>query len=159
VFLGRFSALVEAQDLAFSEQDRGSLEALLERIFEPYSRDPEVLTVGPVAAVELSPRALMSLGLILHELATNAAKHGALSQPGGRVQVSWQVEDENSKLRLKWTETGGPQVTPPTATGYGTLLINHTTTYSLHGELEQDYAAAGLQVEIVIPVGTAAPAS
>lgn len=158
-FLGRFTALVEAQDLAFSEHDGASLEALLERSFAPYSSSPQVLTTGPVAAVELSPRTLMSLGLILHELATNAAKHGALSQPGGGVHVSWQLEDENSKLRFKWVESGGPPVTQPSKTGYGTMLINHTISYSLHGKLEQDYAAAGLQVEIVIPLGKAALAS
>jgi two-component sensor histidine kinase len=155
VFLGRFSALVEAQDLAFSEQDGASIEALLMRIFAPYLDNPEVLGIGPVAAVELSPRTLMSLGLILHELTTNAAKHGSLSQDGGRVQVSWQLEDENSELRLRWVETGGPPVMPPTATGYGNMLIHHTAIYSLKGSLEQHYAATGLQVEIVIPLGTA----
>src|SRR3546814_4791368 len=76
----------------------------------------------------------MSLSLVLHELATNAAKYGALSVSGGRVQVSWQVEDANGQLRIKWAESGGPPVTPPATTGYGTRLIPYTTTYSLRSE-------------------------
>src|SRR3546814_1202454 len=92
----------------------------------------------------------MSLSLVLHELATNAAKYGALSVSGGRVQVSWQVEDANGQLRIKWAESGGPPVTPPATTGYGTRLIQYNNTYSLGGQVEQEYAIGGLEAEIVL---------
>ena len=77
------------------------------------------------------------------------------SAPGGRVRVSWQLEDENSRLRLNWVESGGPPVTPPAATGYGTKLIQSATTYSLGGQVEQKYEVEGLTTEIVIPLGSA----
>jgi two-component sensor histidine kinase len=152
-FLGRFTALGEAQDIAFSEDLGTGLRELLERILAPYATDAKAIAIEPGVAVVLAPTAIMSLGLILHELTTNAAKHGALSVPGGRVQVSWRVEEADSGLRLIWAESGGPRVTPPTSSGYGTELIKQTTTYSLKGRLEQQYAEGGLQVEIVVPLG------
>jgi two-component sensor histidine kinase len=152
-FLGRFSALIDAQDLAFSEQEDVGLGGLLERILAPYSADRDAVVIDAGPAVVLKPRTIMSLGLILHELATNAVKHGALSVPSGRVGVRWTLDEEARTLRLKWTESGGPAVSPPQSTGYGSRLIRFTTAYSLHGELEQEYAADGLQSEIVIPLG------
>src|SRR3546814_6638359 len=97
-FLGRFDALVEAQDLAFADQDEPGLMALFERIFAPYMVNPEAVVIQPGAAVELGPRTIMSLSLVLHELATNAAKYGALSVSGGRVQVS-RSEEHTSELQ------------------------------------------------------------
>jgi two-component sensor histidine kinase len=63
------------------------------------------------------------------------------------------AEEENSRLRLNWVESGGPPVTPPATTGYGTQLIQSATTYSLGGQVEQKHAAGGLDTEIVIPLG------
>jgi two-component sensor histidine kinase len=154
-FLGRFGALVEAQDLAFSEREDAGLAALLERILSPYAANPEAVVIEPGAPVVLGPHTIMSLSLVLHELATNAAKYGALSVAGGQVRVSWRVEEDNSRLRLNWVESGGPPVSPPAKTGYGTKLIQSSTTYSLSGQVEQKYAAGGLEAEIVIPLGSA----
>ena len=157
-FLGRFGALVEAQESAFAEQHEASFAVLIERILAPYAADPKAVVIEPGEDVELGPPTTMSLGLVLHELATNAAKYGALSAAGGKVRVSWQVEEANTKFRLKWMESGGPSVTAPTiTTGYGTKLIQFTTSYSLGGQVEQQYEPAGLQVEVVIPLGTASP--
>jgi two-component sensor histidine kinase len=154
-FLGRFGALVDAQDLAFAEQEESGLGTLIERILAPYTGNPEAVVIGPSPDVELGPRTIMSLSLILHELATNAAKYGSLSVPAGRVQVSWHLEEENSQLRLRWLESGGPPVTPPTKAGYGTELIQSATTYNLGGQVELKYLPSGLQAEIVIPLGSA----
>lgn len=128
-FLGRFSALVESQDLAFSQLEEASLGALIQRNLEPYTAHAEALVIEPGADIQLSARALMSLSLVT----------------GGRVSIAWQVEEGNSQLRLKWAESGGPRVTPPIATGYGTRLIQSTTAYSLGGQVEQQYAADGLK--------------
>jgi two-component sensor histidine kinase len=152
VFLGRFGALVDAQDLAFSEQENVGLSELVERILAPYTADPKAVVIDASSAPVLNPRTIMSLGLILHELATNAAKHGALSVPGGRVQVSYHLEEPDQSLRISWVESGGPIVTEPATTGFGTRLLRHTATYSLHGKLEQDYAKSGLHVELVVPL-------
>ncbi|MCA1654430.1 MAG: sensor histidine kinase, partial [Sphingomonadales bacterium] len=153
-FLGRFGALMDAQDLAFSEHDDAGLSGLIARVLEPYRGDPgSVVIEGP--DVTLAPRTTMSLGMVLHELATNAVKYGALSVSGGQVHVSWQFEEGTGSLRLNWVERGGPAVTPPASTGYGTQLLRFTTTYNLHGKLEQEYAEGGLRVEMVIPLGKA----
>ena len=156
-FLGRFGALVEAQDLAFAEQDEGSLSTLIERVLAPYTANPDAVVIEPGVAVDLPSRAIMSLSLVLHEMGTNAAKYGALSQAGGQVRVGWQADDTSGELRLNWSESGGPTVNPPTTTGYGTELIRSAVSYSLGGRVEQNYAAEGLETEIVIPLGKASP--
>lgn len=99
-FLGRFGALVKAQELAFAGQSETGLKKLFGRISAPCSADLGAIVIDPEPAVELGPRAIMSLSMVLHELVTNSAKFGALSVPGGRIQVSWQVEDANSQLRI-----------------------------------------------------------
>lgn len=156
-FLGRFTALIAAEDLAFDDQHRFGLTEMLERVFAPYAASPDAVAIEPGPPVELTPRIVMSLCLVLHELATNAVKYGALSAPGGHVRVNWGVEDGSSKLRLRWAERGGPPVTAPAVPGYGTTLIESTTTYSLNGALELDYAPDGFRAEIVIPLGGASP--
>lgn len=158
-FMGRFNALVEAQDLAFATQDETGLKALVERILRPFGSSSDAVVIDAGEDVELSPRTIMSLSLVLHELATNAAKYGALSAAGGQVRVSWQVEEENTRLRLNWVDSGGLQVSAPSRTGYGTKLIESATTYSLGGEVEQRYATDGLVTEIVIPLGGASLSS
>ena len=151
-FLGRFGALVEAQDLSLAEHKETNLGTLLERILSPYATDPEAVVIQRGDDVDLGSRALLSLGLVVHELATNAAKYGALSVSGGHVHISWLVDQANNQLRLKWVETGGPPVIPPTKTGYGSQLIQYATTYSLGGKVEQNYAPTGLEAEIAIPL-------
>lgn len=155
-FLGRFGALVEAEGLAFVEQDEAGLMAVLERIVAPYTADPEAVVIEPGAAVKLDPRTIRSLGLVLHELATNAAKYGALSASGGRVQISWQIDAAKDQLRIKWVESGGPPVTPPATTGYGTRLIQSAIAYGLGGQMEQEFAVGGLEAEIVLPLDASA---
>jgi len=116
---------------------------------------PDTVVIEPGPAVDLGPRTIMSLSLILHELATNAAKFGALSVAGGKVTVGWTVEDDNARLRLTWVESGGPPVSPPETTGYGSKLIQSIATYSLGGQVEQVFAEQGLEAGIVVPLGTA----
>lgn len=157
VFLGRFRALSDAQDLAFAEEEEIGLTALIKRILAPYADNPDALAIEPGPDLVLAPGTIMSLSLVLHELATNATKYGALSVPDGLIRIGWQVEATNSLLRLNWVESGGPPVTPPAATGYGTQLIRSATTYSLGGKVELEYAAGGLEVEIIVPLGTASP--
>jgi two-component sensor histidine kinase len=94
--------------------------------------------------------------LILHELATNAVKHGALSAPAGRVRVGWQNSQDAAggrRLRLRWTERGGPEARPPAGQGFGTRLVEFAATHELHGRAELTFAPAGLQAEIAFPLG------
>jgi two-component sensor histidine kinase len=151
-FLGRFGALVESQDLAFSEQNEAGLEQLFERILEPYRDDPEAIEIEAGPSIELSPQTIMALGMVVHELATNAAKHGALSVPGGKVKASWQLSSSNRRLRVEWVESGGPVVTEPLRKGYGSQLIDFTVSHNLSGSVEQNYAPGGLEVELEFPL-------
>jgi two-component sensor histidine kinase len=158
-FLGRFQALAEAQDLAFAEQEGGSLAVLVERILAPYAGDPQAVRIEPGADVDLAPRMVMSLALVLHELATNAAKYGALSRVGGQVRIGWALENANTQLKLTWVESGGPPVVPTAAPGYGAQLIQSSIAYSLGGRLEQELAASGLRVAIFVPLTMASAES
>lgn len=155
-FMGRLAALIEAENLVYDEQEGTDLKQLIERIFAPYLANPDAVEFKPGGAVDLSPRSTSALSLVLHELATNAAKYGSLSAPGGRLQITWLLEDANTRLRLIWVESGGPPVTPPASTSFGTTLIQSTIS-NLQGHLEQEYAAEGYRAEIVIPLGNASP--
>ncbi len=148
-FMGRFNALVEAEDFAFSDHDGSGLNALVERILAPFRNEQASIEVQRGPPVDLPSRALVSLSLIFHELATNAVKYGALSVPGGHVRVGWQVDRD--ELRFTWIERGGPAVTPPTKTGFGSDLIRSATSYNLGGRAEQHFAPEGLTAEIVMP--------
>ena len=96
--------------------------------------------------VTLTPRAALTLSLVLHELATNAAKHGALSAPEGRVAVGWEVAGPPgaTSLRLSWRETGGPPVALPARHGFGRVLIEQAVAYELGGRARLEFAPQGV---------------
>lgn len=152
-FLARFDALMDAQDLAFSEQDDLGLRGLIERILAPYTEEAGNVAMEGGPELTLAPRILMSLGMVLHEMATNAVKYGSLGVAGGQVAIGWELAEGSRELKFRWRESGGPHVTPPTTTSYGTRLISSTVSYSLNGTVEQDYAEGGLQAVIIIPLG------
>lgn len=101
--------------------------------------------------VTLAPGVAVALALVLHELATNAIKHGALSAPSGRLAIDWQLTD--GQLDLRWIERGGPVVAVPQRTGFGSRLLETTIRRQLGGELGLTYAQAGFGCCIVIPLG------
>lgn len=100
------------------------------------------------AKVCLGEHATNAVALVFHELATNAAKYGALSVDGGTVSVAWDVEDDN--LNLQWQEANGPAIAPPTKKGFGSTLVAGTIS-GLGGTLDYDWNSAGLGVRIHIP--------
>src|SRR5262249_50751070 len=90
---------------------------------------------------------LQTIGLALHELATNAGKYGALSTPHGRVEIGWDVVPQGggaSLVTLSWRESGGPPVTPPERRGFGRIVIERMAARTLGGEVELDYRPEGL---------------
>ena len=153
-FLGRFAALVRAHDLTAAAGNGGDLAELVRFTLEPYATDLAVVVIEPGPAVTLAPTQVLPLGLILHELATNAVKHGALSAPSGSVRVGWVLEEADGRhlLRLRWEERGGPWVAPPTSRGFGTRLIEFATERDLGGRAEQIFASNGLSAEIMVPL-------
>jgi two-component sensor histidine kinase len=154
-FLGRFAALVRAHDLTAVAGNGGDLAGLVRLTLEPYATDPAAVVIEPGPAVALAPTQVLPLGLILHELATNAIKHGALSAPSGRVRVGWGLEEADGRrlLRLGWEERGGPRVAPPGSRGFGTRLIEFAAVRDLGGRAEQTFASKGLSAEITVPLG------
>jgi two-component sensor histidine kinase len=107
--------------------------------------------------VELPPGAAQPLAMALHELATNAVKHGALSAPGGRVSASWRLGRGPSAggevLRLRWAEAGGPSVAGASERrGFGTRVLDATVRGQLGGTLSLDWRATGLVCEMEVPL-------
>lgn len=98
----------------------------------------------------LAPRAAIALGLVIHELATNATKYGALSVPGGKLSVRGRSEDE--RFIVEWRESGGPPVTAPTHRGFGQTVITRSLQYAPSGGAEVDFAPEGLICRISLPL-------
>lgn len=110
--------------------------------------DTQVSYGGPVLVV--NSKSTIALALLLHELATNAVRHGALSVPAGQLSVSWQ-EDEDDNLVLEWREMGGPPVVKTTRRGFGSRLLDTVVSGELGGQLDLRYEPAGLFARLVIP--------
>jgi two-component sensor histidine kinase len=128
-FEGRLGALAEAHNLLSQEKWQGSeLKDVINRVLQPYliSNPARMRMFGP--SVPLAPRLAVVLSMIVHEIATNAAKYGALSNETGTVALNWEVtrEDAEPKLRLIWTEAGGPPVVAPVQRGFGSRLIERS---------------------------------
>lgn len=150
-FLRRLQALANAHRLLTSGEWRGAgLRALAAAELEPYGSRARVEGED----VALAPGAVLTMGMMLHELATNAAKHGALSAPEGRVQLSWTQAD--GALRLSWREEGGPRVRPPTRRGFGRLLIEGAVAHDLRGTASLDFAPEGLRYRLEAPLAAIA---
>ena len=146
-FEGRLGALAEAHNLLSSEKWQGSeLKDVVERVLQPYviNAPERVKMFGP--RVPLSPRLAVVLSMIVHEIATNAAKYGALSNESGSVTLDWEVIDEGAgpTLRMIWTETGGPPVTAPVQRGFGSRLIERSARDQLGGEATVDFLPRGV---------------
>jgi len=107
-----------------------------------------VETSGP--SVMVPPAAAQTLGMALHELATNAAKYGSLSNEAGRVEISWAVEAES--FCMSWRESDGPPVTAPDRTGFGTTVLDQLTASSMSGQVSIRYAPEGLTWELRCPL-------
>jgi two-component sensor histidine kinase len=146
-FEGRLGALAEAHNLLSTEKWQGSeLQDVVGRVLQPYLlNNPERMRMsGP--SVPLSPRLAVVMSMIVHEMATNAAKYGALSNDTGTIALDWQVIKENTgpKLRLVWTEAGGPPVVAPVQRGFGSRLIERSARDQLGGEATVDFLPRGV---------------
>ncbi|WP_158884057.1 chemotaxis protein CheB [Rhodanobacter sp. L36] len=102
--------------------------------------------------LKLHPREALALGMVIHELATNALKYGALSNQDGHINITWACIDDSAKtMEIHWSETGGPPVGPPSHRGFGTLLVDRQLAYELNGHSDITYAAEGLQLTLRVP--------
>ncbi len=151
-FLGRVQAMARSYELLSRENwTEASMQELLRQELEPFGMD-RVEMHGP--AVRLKPKQALSLGMVLHELATNAGKYGAFSAPGGRLSISWSLDtaDDGMQLTTTWRELDGPASPKAATTGFGLKLIDRETSHSLHGKASIEFAETGLVARIVFPL-------
>lgn len=153
-FTARLVALSQAHDLLIRDSwTDASLSALVEGVARLHAdgNADQFSFGGP--DVRLGPKAALSLALALHELATNAAKYGALSVAAGRVDVSWRVSsDPVPRLAFTWREVGGPTVVPPSRTGFGSKLIERTLASSLAANVALAYPPDGFILTVEGPL-------
>src|SRR5262245_54464921 len=159
--LARISGLHSVLELVGTpDESAAHLADLVEQTLPPYcaasdarraASEARVQAVGP--AVELHARLALALHLVLHELATNAAKHGALSTPGGWVKIRWDLlrgDGQGRRLAIVWSEHGGPDVETPRRQGFGTRLITRALSRDTPGEVELTFRPSGLVCRIVV---------
>ena len=152
-FSGRLQALGSAHALLTARrwQSLDLRSVILEPLRAHAEEGERVRLQGP--AIELKPGAALALSLVVHELATNAAKHGALSAPGGAIAINWDLVDGDGdrRIHLLWSERGGPKVKAPTGRGFGLALIERIVSYELDGEVRRDFAPEGFACELRLP--------
>jgi two-component system, chemotaxis family, CheB/CheR fusion protein len=151
---GRIAAVARAHS-RLTDDGRGaaSLKELIVTELAPYDRAIANITIeGP--AVALTPKAGLALAMAIHELASNAAKYGALSKPTGVLSVTWRIEtNEVSLLNFSWIESGGPPIVgAPSRRGFGTTLIERTLSHEFDATVKRDFLSSGLKYSIAIPL-------
>lgn len=147
-FEARLLSMARAHDLlTHGSWESASLNGIIREALSPYPAE-QLDVWGPDTSV--SPKLVVALSLILHELSTNAAKYGALSTAAGRVRVSWSVEETDPpRLLMEWEESGGPIVNPPTRKGFGTRLIESLLSGELGGRAQSSYEPTGLRCRFI----------
>jgi len=153
-FEGRLQALAQAHNLLTAGKwEAIGLRDIVERELQPHAGNgmARVIVNGPNLA--LRPKASVAIHMALHELATNAAKYGALSTESGQVEIWWELSNTSlpAELRLHWRESGGPPVKPPRRQGFGTQLIKTAVEYELDGVADVQYHPDGVRGELRIP--------
>ena len=149
--IGRFTALLSAQEFITTSSDGADLRSLVVASVEPIGGDRVEVDGGP--AVSIEQYRITPITMILHELATNALKYGALSSDAGRLHIGWERRTIGGKdhLLLNWREQGGPPVQQPDRRGFGTDLIEYSSRAE-GGSAEFDFDPSGLRVLITLPV-------
>jgi two-component system, chemotaxis family, CheB/CheR fusion protein len=152
-FQGRVLALARGHDLLVRSQwEPIGLGEMIHDVLRPFGRALLDHVSPRCGAARLDPQSALALNLIFYELATNAAKHGALSVPEGRVEVDCEPSENGGHTKLIWNESGGPPVSIPNVKGFGTTLIERSARHDLGGQATLDFRAEGLRATITIPL-------
>ena len=150
---GRIQALANVHRLFTQSRWLGAdLRSVVADELAPYCREGEARARIDGPSLLLEPNSAQTIAVTLHELATNAAKYGALSVPAGRIQVEWS-RAADGRIVLRWAETGGPLVKPLTRRGFGMRVMESMIREQLQGDVRFDWRAEGLVCELVIPAG------
>jgi two-component sensor histidine kinase len=149
-FESRILALSNAHNILTSGKWEGAdLREIISKTLQPYTLSGRMRISGP--RLVLSPKAVVALTMGIHELATNAAKYGALSNDCGVISVSWTVSPSDT-LVLEWREQGGPPVAAPSRKGFGSRLIERNLPHDLDGIVSVDYLRDGLAFKLISPL-------
>ncbi|MEO6263721.1 MAG: PAS domain S-box protein, partial [Luteimonas sp.] len=154
-FISRLMALSNTHNLLANDAWNGvGLRDIVVSELAPYQGDGKVRGQVAGSDLQLDSKTALALGMALHELATNAGKYGALSVPDGRIAVHWETRRVKGQpwLRLRWTESGGPTVTPPARRGFGSRLISDGLAFELDGTVALEFEAAGVTCTIDVPL-------
>ncbi len=147
----RINAMARAHTLLSQEGWEGvSLRHLAERELAAFLRDDALSGSLRGPDVTLLPLAVQPMTMVIHELATNAAKYGALSRAGGRLELAWRLDATEGVLCLRWNETGSASLAP-TKNGFGLRLIDNVVRHQLGGSVRREWEPTGLMVEMRIP--------
>lgn len=154
-FEARLMALASAHDVITRENwESADIADVVQAALKPHRAGEQVLfrTSGP--SVRIRPKAALALSLALHELATNAAKYGALSAEQGHVEITWEIEParQGERLRLRWSEHGGPPVEAPEKTGFGSRLVKHGLAAEFEGDVQIEFGPGGLVCAVDAPL-------
>lgn len=151
-FESRLDALAKTHNLLMQNPSQvASLRDLATSELSHYAADDDSRYMIAGDDVSLQSNRAVPIGMMFHELATNAAKYGALSSPSGRVEVSWAV-GEDARLHLRWVETGGPAVSKPTRRGFGSRLIERGLAYELGARVRLVFDPTGVRCTMNIPL-------
>jgi two-component sensor histidine kinase len=149
-FAQRIQGLAESQELMVRQNWQGAwLVDLVRAHLNLFGATPRAQIEGP--ALFLSANAVQNIGFALHELATNACKHGALTSPQGRVSVIWRRPEANGRIRLEWVEQDGPAVQSPKRHGFGFLVITELVAQALQGAAKIDFSTDGVRWYLEFP--------
>ncbi len=154
-FVGRIVSLARTHNLLTEDLwQKAALEELVQTELGPYEDEARnrIIVEGP--HVELPSEAAVPIGMAIHELTTNAAKHGALSTFGGQVEARWRIEPgmERPMLHFTWRENGGPRVTSPARQGFGSRLLQRVLTTQLQADVKMDFHEDGLHFTMILPI-------
>ncbi|MGE3476275.1 MAG: sensor histidine kinase [Rhodospirillaceae bacterium] len=160
-FLKRIEALGRTHGLLSREHwGNVQLRDVASEALEPYIVDDKTRVVLDGPPVAIQPKAAVALGIVFHELATNAVKHGSLSNNDGIVTVQWDwSREETGAVALQWGETQGPKVSAPTRKGFGSKLIKLELTHELNGNIEMAYDETGFRAMMSFPTAPRLEAS
>ncbi|GAN46019.1 PAS domain S-box-containing protein [Methylobacterium sp. PvP062] len=152
-FTGRIVSLARTHALITEDQGQvASFEGLLRAELDPYNENGRIMLRGP--RVRLPSELAVPVSMALHELTTNALRHGALAHPDGRVSVTWTVEEGETRPCLSWTwdEHDGPPPTLPTREGFGSRLLNKILVAQTAAQVDVAFDADGLRVNVRVPL-------
>ena len=149
----RLRALGRVHDLLLQTNwTTAKIGAILSVAIEPFNTSGDRRFLVRASDIDVTPNAVLPLGLVLNELCTNAVKYGSLSSPAGRVEIDASVDDDGEHFVLAWAEKNGPAVEKPKRRSFGATLIEHAFVAQLNGEARLDFEPAGVRYRLEVPM-------